>query len=475
VARLASVTILGAGPAGLGAALGLARQGHAVTVLEQADRVGGNAGSFELAGIQVDYGSHRFHPAADPTVLALVRELLGDDLLARPRHGRIRLLGRWIHFPLRPTDLALHAHPRFTSGVIADLALKTVRRRASPPHGPETFASVLEHGLGSTICREFYFPYARKIWGLEPTEISPVQAWRRVSAGSIGKLIKRLIPGTGGKGARGRKGIFYYPRRGYGQISDSLRSAAEQSGARIRLGTTASRIDLDPAGHRIETKSASGNGHVASDHIWSTIPVTTLVRLVTPAAPADVIAAASKLELRAMLLVYLVLGTDRFTEFDAHYFPETDLPFTRVSEPKNYAALDEPRDRTVLCAEIPCGRRDPIWSASDEELGALVKDGLARTGLPVRSPVLEIAVRRLPAAYPIYRIGYEANFDRVDRWVSELPGVLSFGRQGLYAHDNTHHALYMAQAAVECLRTGAFDAGAWQSYRRIFETHVVED
>jgi protoporphyrinogen oxidase len=473
---LASVTILGAGPAGLGAALGLARQGHQVIVLEQADRVGGNAGSFELAGLHVDYGSHRFHPAADPAVLALVRELLGDDLLARPRHGRIRLLGRWIHFPLRPTDLALHAHPRFTTGVIADLALKAMRRGSRHSTKQETFATVLERGLGSTICREFYFPYARKIWGLEPHEISPVQAWRRVSAGSIGKLVKRLIPGAGGKGARGRKGIFYYPRRGYGQISDSLRSAAERAGAGIRLGTTASRIELDsPAGHRIETTSAGGSHTVISDHVWSTIPVTVLARLVTPEAPADVIAAASRLELRAMLLVYLVLGTDQFTEFDAHYFPETDLPFTRVSEPKNYAALDEPRGRTVLCAEIPCDRRDPIWSASDEQLGTLVKDGLARAGVPVRSAVVEIAVRRLPAAYPIYRIGYEENFDRVDRWVSGLRGVLSFGRQGLYAHDNTHHALYMAQAAVDCLKTGTFDGQAWRQYRQIFDTHVVED
>jgi hypothetical protein len=89
--------------------------------------------------------------------------------------------------------------------------------------------------------------------------------------------------------------------------------------------------------------------------------------------------------------------------------------------------------------------------------------------------VVEIAVRRLAAAYPIYRIGYEENFERVDRWVSGLRGVLSFGRQGLYAHDNTHHALYMAQAAVDCLKTGKFDGQAWRQYRQIFDTHVVED
>lgn len=469
------MTILGAGPAGLGAALGLARQGHDVTVLEQADRVGGNAGSFELAGLQVDYGSHRFHPAANPGVLALVKELLGEDLLARPRHGRIRLLGRWIHFPLRAADLALHAHPRFTAGVIGDVMKKAAGGRAAPQQN-DTFASVLQRGLGATICREFYFPYARKIWGLEPEQISPIQARRRVSAGSIGKLVKRLIPGAGGPGARSTKGIFYYPRHGYGQISDSLRVAAERAGARIRLGTMARRIELGHAdGHRIETSAADGPTTFVSRYVWSTIPVTVLVRLVTPAPPAEVTTAASRLELRAMLLVYLVLDTNRFTEFDAHYFPETGLPFTRVSEPKNYAARGEPRGRTVLCAEIPCNRQDAIWSSPEAALGEIVKDGLARTDLPIRCRVLDVTVRRLPAAYPIYRIGYEDHFDRVDRWVSERPGVLSFGRQGLYAHDNTHHALYMAQAAVDCLGTGTFDEARWHRYREVFDTHVVED
>ena len=142
----------------------------------------------------------------------------------------------------------------------------------------------------------------------------------------------------------------------------------------------------------------------------------------------------------------------RFTEFDAHYFPGADLPFTRVSEPKNYAALSEPAGVTVLCAEIPCGRGDAIWSKTDEELGAIVKDGLERSGLPVRSPVLEVAVKRLPAAYPLYRIGYESRFDTVDRWVEGIDGVLSFGRQGGDAHDNTHHALFMARAAVHASR-----------------------
>ena len=82
------VVILGAGPAGVGAAYELTRNGFTkVTVLEQRDTVGGNAGSFQLDGVWVDYGSHRLHPACDPTILNNLRQLLGEDLLDRPRHG----------------------------------------------------------------------------------------------------------------------------------------------------------------------------------------------------------------------------------------------------------------------------------------------------------------------------------------------------------------------------------------------------
>jgi protoporphyrinogen oxidase len=469
------VVILGAGPAGLGAAYRLARRGGiGATVIERSRVVGGNAGSFELAGQVVDYGSHRLHPACDPEVLRDIQALLGDDLLDRPRHGRIRLRGRWIHFPLKPVDLALRLSPGFAFGVGADVLRKVARfgRRRTEP---ETFASVLEAGLGQTICRDFYFPYAQKIWGLPPTELAAIQARRRVSAGSIAKMARKVLAAVPGFKPRGG-GRFYYPRAGYGQISRAYHRAAEAAGATFVFGAAVSAVERTD--DRVLAVGAEQDGRrcrFEADQIWSTIPVSALVEAMRPTAPGAVLDAARRIEFRAMMLIYLVLEQDRFTEYDAHYFPEAAIRISRLSEPKNYGRTGTP-GRTVLCAELPCSPSDPEWDFADDDLGRLVGDALHRAGLPLRAPVKEVVVRRLRQAYPIYRRGYEAHFDAIDVYLDRFTNLLTFGRQGLFAHDNTHHTLFMAYAAADCLgRDGRFDRGRWHDRRRVFTTHVVED
>ncbi|MGQ0542308.1 MAG: protoporphyrinogen/coproporphyrinogen oxidase, partial [Blastocatellia bacterium] len=412
------IAILGAGPAGVGAAWQLALQNKAdVTVLEQHDVVGGNAGSFDLAGLRVDYGSHRLHPTCDPKILNDLRELMGEDLLDRPRHGRIRLQGHWIHFPLKPQDLALRLPISFSGGIAVD-ALKKIIPHAVNGNGHETFTSVLEKGLGSTICRDFYFPYAKKIWGVPPEELSAIQAHRRVSAGSLGKMLKKVIsivPGFKKPGA----GRFYYPRNGYGQITEAIADAAQGLGVEIKFGSTVSKVEMGDT-HRVSFKRNGLEETIETGHVWSTIPLTVLAKVAEPPAPAEVFEASKNISYRAMVLIYLVLEQSQWTPYDAHYFPEAEIKLTRLSEPKNYAASSEPTNRTVLCGELPCMVNDEIWNASDEELGEMVKDSLGKCGLPIKSQVLLVATKRLPFAYPIYREGYEKHFELQDEWAGGL-------------------------------------------------------
>ena len=468
------VVILGAGPAGAGAAYQLVQKKIArVTVLELRDCVGGNAGSFELDGVHCDFGSHRLHPVASAEIMRDLHRLLGKDLLYQTRHGRILLQGRWIHFPLKPLDLFLRLPKSFALSVLADAARKLLPRAAS---GPETFATVLERGLGRTICREFYFPYARKLWGVDPQDLAPTTAQKRVSGSSIGKILRKVskqIPGLKPPGA----GRFYYPRRGYGQISQCLYEAARDLGAEFKFGARFTAIERE--GSRIKAVRYQLGGQefeIPTRTVWSTIPISHLLQGMRPEPPRDVLDAASNVAFRGMILIYLVLDQDRFSNYDAYYFPEESIPISRLSEPKLFSSSSEPRGRTVLCAELPSDPGCPEWDMSDQELGRRLCEWMGRAGLPTPVRVARVVTRRLRQAYPVYRRGYEQRFARMDGWLGEMEGMLTLGRQGLFAHDNTHHTLAMAYAAAGCLSPGGeFDHARWAEHRKEFETHVVED
>jgi protoporphyrinogen oxidase len=306
-------------------------------------------------------------------------------------------------------------------------------------------------------------------------ELDAEQARRRVSAGSLTKMIRKVlnaVPGFKKPGA----GRFFYPRDGFGAISESYYKAAVDAGARVMLGTQLTGIEVNGgAGVRVGVKSSQGEAVLPAQQVLSTIPLPVLARLIRPAAPSAVLEAGSALRFRSMILIYMVLETEQFTEFDAHYFPDAEIAITRLSEPKNYGLAKLP-GRTVLCAELPCFQTDAVWTATEEELGRLMMDALTASGLPVRAKVLAVEAKYLPQAYPLYTREYREHFDRIDHWLNGIDGILTFGRQGLFAHDNTHHALAMAYAVSDCLDdAGVLNRARWQEHRRAFQHHVVED
>jgi protoporphyrinogen oxidase len=177
-----------------------------------------------------------------------------------------------------------------------------------------------------------------------------------------------------------------------------------------------------------------------------------------------------------MVLIYLVLEQGHFSEYDAHYFPGPEIPLTRLSEPKNYSARTDPPDRTVLCGELPCSVNDETWRTSDPALAQRVQQSLAQCELPIQARVIDVTTRRVTHAYPLYHYGYEEHFRAVDGWLDGLDGMLSLGRQGLFTHDNIHHALAMAYAASRCLNdAGGLDKEQWRQCRVEFDKHVVVD
>jgi protoporphyrinogen oxidase len=455
------VAVLGAGPAGLMAALRLARDGRSVVIVERAPAVGGMAGSFEVAGVRVDFGSHRLHTVVQPWLRDELATLLGDALQERQRRGRVSIGGRWVKFPLRLGDLATTLPPTFIARVGLDMALAPFRRR------PErTAGDAIARRLGPTVARSFYTPYLVKLWGLPPEELAVELADRRVSARSGLSIVKKALRRGDSSGSR-----YLYPVRGYGQISEAIADAAVDAGAALRVKADVERIDLEPDRVRL----VLGDGEtIEAGALLSSVPASALAELV--GAPEEVRAAAGRLRHRAMVLAYLVFEVDQLTPFDAHYFPGLDTPVSRLSEPKNFRVSDaDPSGVTVVCAELPCWQGDDTWTASAEELAERVMQTLAPLGFDF--PALAGAeVRRISHCYPVYTGTYEADQAIIERWVRTQDRVLAFGRQALFATDNTHHVLEMGwDAAAAIGADGTVDRAGWDAARERYRSNVVED
>jgi protoporphyrinogen oxidase len=94
------VAIIGAGPAGLTAAYLLGKANVAVTVFEKDPTyVGGISRTESYKGFHFDIGGHRFFSKSQE-VEDFWTEILGDEMLERPRSSRIYYNNNFFSYPL---------------------------------------------------------------------------------------------------------------------------------------------------------------------------------------------------------------------------------------------------------------------------------------------------------------------------------------------------------------------------------------
>jgi uncharacterized protein with NAD-binding domain and iron-sulfur cluster len=162
------VAVVGAGLAGLSAALALKREGWRVTLVERSRLLGGKTTSFQLGGVEMDSGQHAIL-GCYTSFLEFVEELgmRGDlriqerfDVLMLTETGRARL--RALRLPA-PLHLALPFLRFRALGLRSRLqvarALLAAKRPRSGEEG-ETFAAWLHrHGQGTQAQRVFWEPF----------------------------------------------------------------------------------------------------------------------------------------------------------------------------------------------------------------------------------------------------------------------------------------------------------------------------
>ncbi len=444
------VVILGAGPAGLAAALALTQHGLKPIVLEQSGTVGGMCRTESHNGFLFDIGGHRFFTKFDE-VQALWEDILGDDLLLRPRLSRIYYQGKFFDYPLRAGNALRNLGIRESARCMLSYGRARLRGRGDE----ENFEQWVSNRFGYRLFDIFFRSYTEKVWGIPTHEIGADWAAQRIKnmelstaiIGALRRPLGRMVNDQGEVASLIEQ--FHYPRKGPGMMYDAMADRIRDQGGEIRLHTTVTGLTLESGTITGVTATTEGrNTTLEADHVMSSIPLTALVRGMTP--PAHITESIAALRYRNLLTVNLIVDAEELFPDNWIYVHEPALQLGRIQNYKNWSPEMVPDPtKTSLGLEYFCSHDDPIWKQTDAALIEMATGELRQTGLIGDASVIDGCVVRAPRAYPVYSRGYEKHLSALVNFVGEHKNLHPMGRYGMFKYNNSDHSILTALLSVE--------------------------
>jgi protoporphyrinogen oxidase len=439
---MTSLHILGGGPAGLAAAWYANRLGIEARVYEAGPETGGNCRTLRRGEFLFDTGAHRLHDK-DPDFTREIRALLGEALLEVDAPSRIALGGRLLRFPLSPLDLLRRLDARRVARIAGELAL-----RRKPPSSPASFEELAVGRYGKTLSGLFLLGYTRKLWGRAPGDLSPAVAGGRLAGLSAATLLREALARPFRRRrarARHLDGSFLYPRLGIGALFAALRERLPAGSVRVNSRVTRIRHD----GASLLGITLNGEEEIATPRVVSTLPLPAFLAALDPPPPSGILALAAGIAYRHLVLCVLFLDLDRFSENASLYFPEAEVPFTRLYEPRNRSPHMAPPGKTCVVLELPCDPGDAVWRADDDALVARVLPHLRAVRPLPEGCVFDAAVYRIPHAYPVLERGVEARVETLMAWCARFDNLRFAGRNALFRYAHIHDMFRAGREAVQ--------------------------
>jgi protoporphyrinogen oxidase len=503
-----TAVIIGAGPAGLTAALEFLRRSDIrPIVLEATDRIGGISCTIEYKGNRMDIGGHRFFSKADRvmdwwtelmpvaadseqtiqyqnrqrTVAGSAGVAADSDLvmLVRPRKSRIYFLRSFFDYPL-----ALNGKTIGQLGLwhMVKIGTSYLQTKVFPRRQEKTLEDFLINRFGRELYRTFFKSYTEKVWGVPCDQISAEWGAQRIKGLSLRTAIAHFLRQTFGRSGRGdiaQKKTetsliekFMYPKYGPGQLWEYVAALVAEKGGEVKLGSRVDRVHVE--GNKVvSVEAVHANGEretIPADYVFSTMPVRDLVRSMDVAAPEEIREITEGLVYRDFITVGLLVDKLAVTEPDGSrlkdtwiYIQEPDVLVGRLQIFNNWSPymVADP-EKVWIGLEYFCYESDELWKMADAEIAKFAIAEIEKIGILRVSDVLDSHVVRVPKTYPAYFGTYE-RFDEVIRYFDRFENLFLVGRNGMHKYNNQDHSMLTAMTAVDNILAGTLDkTPLWQ-------------
>ena len=492
--------IIGAGPAGLTAAYELLKKTDIVPIiLEESDMIGGISRTVEHNGNRMDLGGHRFFSKSEQ-VNALWEELMplqgktsrddkqlgvvkplaaeGPDpeteetvMLLRNRVSRIYYLKKFFDYPvsLKWTTLKNMGFWRTVKAGFGYIWACIFKKKE------DSLKNFYINRFGVPLYEMFFEDYTEKLWGRNPDSISAEWGAQRVKGLSLFKAVWSILSKPfRRKNAKVETSLieqYYYPKKGPGQLWETLAERIQQMGGQILMNSRVCKIETDGKQvYSVTAQCGDENKVYAADYFFSSMPVKDLIAEMDAVPPQQVQEIARDLPYRDFITVGLLvnrLNLKNETKIPTVgnivpdcwiYVQERDVRLGRLQIFNNWSPymVKDPENTVWIGLEYFCTEGDEMWNMDDQTFISYAVSELAKIGVIDSNSVLDSVRLRVKKAYPAYFDSY-SQFDTVKQWLSGIDNLWCIGRNGQHRYNNMDHSMLTAMEAVRAIAEGSTD------------------
>lgn len=506
-----TAVIIGAGPAGLTAALEFARRSNVrPIVLEASQEIGGISRTIRYKGNRMDIGGHRFFSKSDRVMnwwtdlLPISAEGNGDGdhairyqnkerkisasdasadpdlvMLVRPRKSRIYFLRSFFDYPLSLSGQTIR---QLGAWRMLKIGVGYIRARLFPRKQETTLEDFLINRFGIELYLTFFKSYTEKVWGVPCDQISAAWGAQRIKGLSLRSALAHFFKKTFSRKQTSdisQKETetsliekFLYPKYGPGQLWEYVAELVTEKGGCVQLGWRVNKLHIvDNRIAVVEAVNAAGETHrIEADYVFSTMPVRELINSLDVPVPEEIRAISDGLVYRDFLTVGLLVNKLSVTEPDGGplkdtwiYIQEPDVQVGRLQIFNNWSPyLVADPSKIWIGLEYFCYDTDKLWRMPDDEIKKFAIAEIEKIGILQSADVLDAHVVRVPKTYPAYFGTYD-RFDEIVRYMDRFENLFLVGRNGMHKYNNQDHSMLTAMTAVDNIIAGNMDkSGLWE-------------
>jgi protoporphyrinogen oxidase len=412
---------LGAGIAGLGAALRAREVGREAVIFEARKSAGGLLDNFVIDGYRFDYAVHLSF-AQEP----LVRKIFDKTpYITHPADSTCFDDGLWLKHPVQNNLCPLPPDEKVR-------LIESFLKRPEQLHAPD-YESWLRHQYGNAIAERYPLRYTMKYWGTPAAELSTTWIGNRMRRAALAEILYGAFtedtPNT-----YYTKEMRYPEKGGYKAFIQELIDEST-----IEYGRRVTAIDVVN-----KSVTFADGSTVRYTTLVSSLPLPVIAKLIQD-CPRAIMEAAEKLEATSIDLVSV--GFKRPVVQDLwFYIYDDDILASRAYSPSVKSPDNAPPGSSSLQFEIYNRGRQPLHSA--EELKENVLYAIAKMKIASGEDIAVLDHRRIEFGNVIFDKGMEDQRSVVMDYLHGS-GISSCGRFGTWDYLWSNQSLISGYEALK--------------------------